>query len=91
MVVLGSVRPQSTRGALAEPIPAPGKSSGAVEWPPVYQRATAKPVSGTMTPLQNKDLRQNDAIDSQTETKVLLRRLKRHRDFGTLPLPLRRQ
>ena len=53
MVVLGSVEPtvDSRRSTIRFAIPAPGESSGAVEWPLVYQRATAKLVLGPMTPL----------------------------------------
>ncbi len=80
MVVLGSVEPtvDSRRSTNRIAIPAPDESSGAVEWPPVYQRATAKLAPGLLTPFKNNGLRENGAIDSQTETKVLLRRLKRH-------------
>jgi len=80
MVVLGSVEPtvDSRRSTIRFAIPAPGESSGAVEWPLVYQRATAKLPLDPLTSLQNKNLERNGAIDSQTGTKVLLRRLKRH-------------
>jgi hypothetical protein len=73
MVVLGSVEPTADSGALDNriAIPAPGESSGAVEWPLVYQRATAKLPLGVMASLKNKDLRKKGPIDSQTETKVL--------------------
>jgi hypothetical protein len=49
----------------------------------VYQRATAKLAPCTFSVLLINGLAQNGAIDSETETKVLLRRLKRHRGFGT--------
>jgi hypothetical protein len=53
MVVLGSVEPtvDSRRSTIDLRYRAPGESSGAIEWPLVYQRATAKLALGTMTPL----------------------------------------
>jgi hypothetical protein len=69
-------------------IEAPDESSGAVEWRLVYQRATAKLVLYGFLYLQINGLRSNGAIDTPFKTKVLLRRLKRHRGFGTPLLAL---
>ena len=44
----------------------------------VYQRATAKLALGVFLVLLVNGLRGIGTIDTQTETKVLLRRLKRH-------------
>src|ERR1700742_615151 len=57
----------------------------------VYQRATAKLALYAFLHLFINDLRTKRAIDTGFKTKVLLRRLKRHRGFGTPLLALCRQ
>ena len=58
---------------------------------PVYQRATAKLALNNFLALLVNGLQTIDTIDRQTGTKVLLRRLKRHRALGTSLLSLCRE